>query len=115
MKGIGFKVGLLFKSRNGKLCEDNFEYCKLKLLEFDETERNLLQAYVGIGYPWIAREKETTMLRAFKNEPEKLESTYNTKDNSSYEIASPLLQQITWENSPINAVDYIEREAKDDG
>lgn len=76
-------------------------------LTFYDDEKALMRLYVGAGYPWFARDKDKYVF-ACKNKPNKRTSDFSDGTGDYCTFPNPLLPQITWENSPFNAAEYLE-------
>lgn len=74
---------------------------------FSDDEKALMRLYVGAGYPWFARDKDKYVF-ACKNKPNKRTSDFSDGTGDYCTFPNPLFPQITWENSPFNAAEYLE-------
>jgi len=77
--------------------------------QFSEDEKALMRLYVGEKLPWFARDKNGC-IEAYEVEPGKEPTRFTANDweDEHSKLLSKFLLQITWENSPFNAAEYLE-------
>lgn len=74
-------------------------------LTFTEDEKALMRLHVGAGYPWFARD-DNDSLYAYKDKPQLENGVFHIAGNT--ELLNEFFPQITFENSPFNAAEYLE-------
>lgn len=76
-------------------------------LAFSDDEKALMRLYVGAGYPWLAKDKDGRCF-AYSNKPYKRADDYSDGTGEYHDFPDSFFPQITWENSPFNADEYLE-------
>lgn len=76
-------------------------------LTFSDDEKALMRLYVGAGYPWLAKDEDGRCF-AYGNKPYKRTDDYSDGTGEYHSFPDSFFPQITWENSPFNAAEYLE-------
>lgn len=78
----------------------------VRQLQFSEDEKAFMRLLVKAGFPWIARDK-TRSIEAYQEKPGIDSNTWFFTSGSDNELPIKLFPQITFENSPVNCLDYV--------